>query len=234
VLVRNPVVVAVIGIALAGCSINRSGLKIDRDMDGGQLDGARYDGGVDPVVDAGYDACIDCECASDADCSGPTEMVGDCVVPPGDVCINRGMRPRTTTTYNCVSNRCRPSPNTINESCTIPTDGIECGSRSEGPWGECTRGEGCSTDGTQVRAVTAHVCGGGTCAMQTTNETQNCTIPTAGTVCSGLGSCRGECNGLSFCEPRGCSADAHCTGLCPGATPDCQSNPIGGNCCRCR
>jgi len=189
--------------------------------------------GVDGGVDSGpRDAGA---CLNNADCPPPDDSVwSDCIAPGGgDVCASSGTQSRTMRTWTCVSDRCRESPNTVSQSCTVPTDGIECGPRTAEPWGPCMGSAGCSTEGTQMRMVIVQECSTGSCGTSSRSESQACTIATTdGAVCEDVDFCLGNCTSDETCERRGCDDDGDCDGLCPdGGVPDCLG--FGDGCCLC-
>ena len=143
------------------------------------------------------------------DCGPPrSDDWGACGNFMGGVCGEDGERSRTNYDPTCGGGTCNDVTSTETESCTRDTDGNNCGSITNGMWGECVTENECDTTGIQTRTNTRPVCAGGSCSGVTmVMDTRPCTVTTENSPCGMM--------------PGVCTDDG--SGTCTGSTQVCQS-----------
>ncbi|MFK8002308.1 MAG: hypothetical protein AB8H86_22115 [Polyangiales bacterium] len=173
-----------------------------------------------------------------------------------DACDLMGTRTRTVSTPSCSGGSCTVTMSTQSEACSRNTNGVVCGSVSNGAWGSCGYSNSCDESAAQTRTVTTPTCGSGTCNNVNTTQTGICNRDTDGVMCgtttTGLyGSCRstggfcstsgnrsrtvterqcssGACSDVTSTESVGCSINTN-GNPCPG--PECAANVCSGGVC---
>jgi hypothetical protein len=175
------------------------------------------------LCDEGADRCA--ECATAADCPGPSNGSWSGCGGFGGTCGQDGTQSRDVTTYACTSGSCQPSTSQESRGCSRNTDGTSCGSDEVGTWGPCSGSGTCATSGNQSRTVTSYACAGGSCSGSGSMESQSCTLSPAGDPCDDGDPCTdpdmctsgGACRGVPECRGSACSGSCPipvCTGAC--------------------
>lgn len=104
-----------------------------------------------------------------------------------DTCAQSGTQTRPVTSYACGTGTCRASVSMESRSCSRSTDGAGCGSPSNGSWSSCGGfDDTCDQTGTRSRTVSTPTCGGGSCNVVMTTQTEACSRSTNGTACGSV------------------------------------------------
>ena len=162
----------------------------------------------------------------------------------GATCDPAGTATRTCTDFSCRSGVCASGTRPESMACTRSTDGASCGELSCGAWGGCGGfADVCALGGTESRACSTPVCGGGSCGSAPSSESRGCTRPsTDGTPCGGATTCDGwsACAFGDACTTTGTQSrtcyDPVCVGGGCGSTPrtetqSCTRGPTDGTTC---
>jgi hypothetical protein len=156
--------------------------------------------GHDGEEDAGGDAGGG-PCASDADCGDPVPG-GWSACEAVDSCGTLGERARDVEQPRCDSGTCTSETTEEREVCDRVTEGVSCGADIPGDWSACGYPSQCAEEGSRERTVQIQVCRSGTCTLEDTVETKDCSRETDGQVCD---------------DDDPCSPETHCTGgVCSG------------------
>ncbi len=119
------------------------------------------------------------------------------------------------------ANPCATCQTAVSTSSFSPlADGSSCGATSCTPFGACSYGDACATNGTQSRTCTDHVCSAGTCKAAPRDDPAACSRTTDGNACMDDGSaCTGD-----VCAGGGCTHPKSAAGTSCGTGQICDGN----------
>ncbi|MFT5356159.1 MAG: hypothetical protein ACI9KE_003382 [Polyangiales bacterium] len=172
----------------------------------------------------------------------------------GSTCAETGTQTRPVTSFACGNGTCGASIAMEARACMRETDGSGCGSASTGSWGSCGGfADSCDQTGLRSRTVSTPTCGGGSCNVAMTTQTEPCMRNTNGNSCGSVSngawgvcgysnSCdesasrsrtvttptcnSGTCSGVASTQTETCSRDTD--GVTCGATTTGRFSPCGG------
>jgi hypothetical protein len=124
---------------------------------------------------------------------------GSCEGGSAGTCSQSGTQQGTVTRQRCSSGACKPSVETLSQSCTRNTEGISCGSSGSSGWSACDYGDDCNQEGERYLTTYAYQCSAGTCVSRTTEVSQPCSRNTQGSSC-----------GFEYGSWSGCSFNGTC------------------------